>query len=203
MAVAAAIIAGGRARRLGGVAKSFLLVGGETIAARQLAVLRPLFGRILAAVAQPEDVAAWEALGVSAVADGASSAGPLAGVTAALAAVPAGDAVVCVAGDLPFLVPALLAALRDAEPEALTVVPRVGGRAEPLCARYAARLLPEAQTRLATGRLALHRFIEEAGRPVWLEAARLRQLDPDGRAFLNVNTAEDLAHADAIARGKG
>ena len=50
---------------------------------------------------------------------------------------PAVDAVVCVAGDMPFLAPALLEHLRDAAPAAPALVPRIAGRAEPLLARYA------------------------------------------------------------------
>ena len=45
--VAAAIIAGGRGRRLGGVDKGTLTVDGQTFLERQLAVLRPLFSRVL------------------------------------------------------------------------------------------------------------------------------------------------------------
>jgi len=199
MQVAAAIIAGGRARRLGGVAKPFLRVGGRTIAERQLAVLQPLFARVHAVVAEPADAAPWGELGIAAVLDAVPGAGPLAGVAAALGALPAGGAVVCVAGDLPFLPPALLTALRDAAPDALAVAPRADARAEPLCARYAARLLPEVQARLASGRLALHRLLEETGSSLWIEGTALARLDPDGRAFLNVNTPEDLARADALA----
>ncbi|HXU64771.1 MAG TPA: molybdenum cofactor guanylyltransferase [Polyangia bacterium] len=200
MQVAAAIIAGGRARRLGGVAKPFLRVGGRTIAERQLAVLRPLFTRVLAVVAEPADAAPWAELGIAAVVDGVSGAGPLAGMAAALGAVPADGAVVCVAGDLPFLSPAILAALRDADPDALAAMPRVGERAEPLCARYAARLLPEVQARLSSGRLALHQLAEEMGATAWIEGAALAQLDAGGRAFLNVNTPEDLARAEVLVR---
>lgn len=200
MDVAAAIIAGGRARRLGGVAKPFLRVGGRTIAERQLAVLRPLFGRVLAVVAQPADGPPWLDLGIEVVADAVPGAGPLAGVAAALAAVPADGAVVCVAGDLPFLSAALLVALRDAPAGALVVAPRAGDRAEPLCARYAARLRPEVQTRLASGRLALHRLIEAADPSIWIEGSALAALDTGSRSFFNVNTAEDLARAETLAR---
>jgi molybdopterin-guanine dinucleotide biosynthesis protein A len=199
MQVAAAIIAGGRARRLGGVVKPFLRVGGRTIAERQLAVLRPLFGRLLAVVADAADAPPWRELGVEVATDRVPGAGPLGGVAAALAALPADGAAVCVAGDLPFLSPALVAALRDADPQAPVAAPRVGGRTEPLCARYAARLLPEIEARLASGRLALHRLIEASPRPSWIEAGALALLDPDGRGLLNVNTPEDLARAELMA----
>jgi molybdopterin-guanine dinucleotide biosynthesis protein A len=198
MAVAAAIIAGGRALRLGGVAKPFIEVGGRTIAARQLEVLRPMFRRVVAVVAGGADGAPWSALGVEVLADAADGGGPLAGVAAALAAVPPEDAVVCVAGDLPFLAPALLAAVRDRAPGADAVAPRAGGVPQPLCARYAARLAGEARARIASGRLALHDLL--AGRAVWVEGEDLRALDPGGEGLLNVNTAADLARAQAVAR---
>jgi molybdenum cofactor guanylyltransferase len=187
---------------LGGVAKPFLELAGTAIADRQLAVLRPLFDRVMAVVGDAGDAAPWRARGVETVADAFPGAGPMAGVAAALgAASPAG--VVCVAGDLPFLSPGLLTALRDRGPDADAVAPRVGGRVEPLCARYAARALPALQARLAAGRLALHALLEELAGTVWIEGDDLAALDPGGQSFLNVNTPADLARADLMARDGG
>ncbi|HXJ21518.1 MAG TPA: NTP transferase domain-containing protein [Polyangia bacterium] len=202
MEVAAAIIAGGRARRLGGVAKPLLMVGGRTVADRQLAVLRPIFARVLAVVAEPADAAAWGVLGVQAVADRVQGAGPLAGVAAALAAA-GGQAVVCVAGDMPFLWPPLLCALRDQSPQADALSPRRGGRAEPLCARYAGRLLPQVEARLAAGRLALHVLLEETAGTSWLDDAQLNELGAGDEAFFNLNGPDDLARAEGLARSRG
>ncbi len=199
MDVAAAIIAGGRARRLGGVAKPFLTVGSRTVADRQLAILRPVFGRVLAVVAEAADAAAWNMLGVEAVVDGVSGAGPLAGVAAALGAVGPG-AVVCVAGDMPFLSAALLQALRDGAPAADALVPRRRGRAEPLCARYSARLFQEVEARLAARRLALHALLEESPGTVWLDDGPLAELGAGDQAFFNLNDPEDLVRAEALAR---
>jgi len=67
MKVAGAIIAGGPAKRLGGVAKPFLKVGGRTIAERQLELLR---GAALVRVfVVANDPAPWTALGVDVVPD--------------------------------------------------------------------------------------------------------------------------------------
>lgn len=202
MDVAAAIIAGGRARRLGGVAKPFLMVGGRTVADRQLAVLRPIFARVMAVVADPADAAAWGMLGVQAVADRVQDGGPLAGVAAALGAA-GGDAVVCVAGDMPFLSPALLRALRERAPDADALAPRRNGRAEPLCARYATRLLVQAEARLADGRRALHAMLEESPGTVWLDDRPLAELGASAEAFFNLNGPEDLSRAQELARGFG
>ena len=53
MSCAAAILAGGKATRMGGRAKSFLVVDAERVIDRQLAVLRPLFSEILIVANDP------------------------------------------------------------------------------------------------------------------------------------------------------
>ncbi len=194
--VAAAIIAGGPARRLGGATKPLLEIAGQAIADRQLAVLRPIFSRLLVVANDP---APWRARGVEVVPDRVTGAGPLAGLSAALAAAGDAEAVVCLAGDLPFLAPALLTALRDGAPAADALAPRPAGRAEPLCARYALRVRDVVDARLAAGRLALHELLAELA-TVWLDDAALATLDPQGLSFINLNTPDDLRRAEALAR---
>ena len=201
MKVAGAIIAGGPARRLGGVAKPFLTVGGRTIAERQVAVLRDTFARVLVVANDP---APWAPLAVDVVPDGVAGAGPLGGLQTALAAGAAGgcDAVVCVAGDLPFVEPALLAALRDRAPGSDAVAPRTSRGIEPLCARYACRLLSRVDARVAAGDLAIHLMLGELAVD-WIEGSQLAALDPEGRSFFNINTPDDLRRADALAVKSG
>ena len=194
--VAAAIIAGGPALRLGGATKPLLEIAGRTVADRQLAVLRPIFSRLLVVANDPTP---WRARGVEVVADRVVGAGPLAGLSAALAAAGDAEAVVCLAGDLPFLSPALLTALRDRAPEADALAPRPAGRAEPLCARYAVRARAVVDERLAQGRLALHELLTELA-AVWLDDAALATLDPAGLSFVNLNTPDDLRRAEELAR---
>jgi molybdopterin-guanine dinucleotide biosynthesis protein A len=192
----AAIIAGGPARRLGGLSKPLLAVGGRAIADRQLEVLRGVFGEVLAIANDP---APWLARDVRVFPDRVAGAGPLGGVEAALAAAADAEAVVCVAGDLPFLSATLLTALRDLTPGADAVAPRPGGRAEPLCARYARRLLPLIQSRLASGDYAVHGLLE-AVTVAWIDDAALATLNPGGHGFVNVNTPDELDQAEALAK---
>jgi molybdopterin-guanine dinucleotide biosynthesis protein A len=189
--VAAAIIAGGAATRLGGAPKSTLVVAGRSIAARLLETLRGSFPRVLVVANDPSP---WAALGVEIVPDVYPGAGPLAGVHAALVAASAHAGVVCVAGDMPFVAPALLALLRDNAPEADAVVPRVGGRPEPLLARWGSACLPVVDVRLAAGRRAVHETFAALA-TTWLDEPALRAVDPDLRSFTNVNTPEDLRRA--------
>jgi molybdopterin-guanine dinucleotide biosynthesis protein A len=192
-AVAAAIIAGGGATRMGGLPKSTLVVDGRPIAERLLEALRATFARVLVVANDP---APWEALGVELAPDARAyrGAGPLAGVHAALVATAAHAGVVCVAGDMPFVERPLLALLRDAAPEADAVVPRVGGRAEPLLARWGRGCLPVVDAQLAAGERAAHAIFELV-RTHWLDEPALRAADPDLRSLVNVNTPEDLETA--------
>ena len=195
--VAAALIAGGAATRLGGVSKSSLVVDGRSIAERLLEALRATFARVLVVANDP---APWEAFGVEILGDDTAhrGAGPLAGVHAALAATAAHAGVVCVAGDMPFVAPALLALLRDHAPEADAVVPRLDGRPEPLLARWGRACLPVVESRLAAGARAAHAAFDDV-RVAWLDEPGLRAVDPGLRSFTNVNTPEELRRA----RGEG
>lgn len=197
--VAAAIVAGGQGRRLGGpgVNKGALQIGGCSILERQLAVLRPRFSRIFLIVNTPE-VAAPDDLVVlrDRVPPGQ---GPLAGLDAALAALLAHEeAVVCVGGDMPLITPALLELLRDAAPAAQAVVPRPGLHPEPLLARYARSAAAPIAAALAAQTLRTSAVL--AALDVhWLDEATLRAVDPELRSLQNVNTPEDLARIDALA----
>lgn len=191
----AAVIAGGPATRMGGAAKSGLEVGGRSIAAAQVAALRAVFGRVLVVA---NDAGPWRDLEIEIVADSEPGVGPLGGVHAALLATrTSAGGVVCVAGDMPFLPEGLLRLLRDRDPGAEAVAPRVGGRPEPLLARYAPGVLGVAEEQLAAGERALHALLARL-RVSWIEEAELRALDPELRALTNVNTAADLARARAL-----
>ncbi|HVZ75571.1 MAG TPA: molybdenum cofactor guanylyltransferase [Polyangia bacterium] len=185
----AAIIAGGRATRMDGANKPALEIDGRSIAERQLEVLRALFERVFVVANEPRP---WDALGIDRVEDVFRGAGPLSGIHAALLAAGDAAAVVCVGGDMPFVQPSLLALVRDHAPAAAAVVPRVGGRAEPLLARYGRACLPEIEARLAAGNNAAHALFDVIA-TTWLDEAALRAVDPTLRSFTNVNTPADLA----------
>lgn len=191
--VAVAILAGGRALRLGGAVKPLLVVEGRRILDRQLDVLRPLFETIVLVANEPAPFAELDfGFDLPIIPDRVGPGhGPLGGIDAALAFVrPPVDSVVFVAGDMPFLQPAVLRALRDA-PAAVAVVPRLAGRLEPLCARYDRAFAPIAAQAITAGRRAVHALLEDLG-VAFLDEPVLRALDPTLRTFVNVNTAADL-----------
>jgi molybdopterin-guanine dinucleotide biosynthesis protein A len=174
--LSAVILAGGRASRLGGIAKHEIVVGGETIFARQVRVLAPRVAEIV--------VSGPEIAGYRSVQDAVAGAGPLAGIAAALAAV-ATPWLLVIAGDMPHVTGELIdELLARAEGDAACV--RERGLPEPLISVIHRRVLPVIEARLAAGRFKASALFTEAGLAVaWLD-------DPDPRALKSINAPEDL-----------
>lgn len=183
-----ALVAGGRATRLGGVAKGLLRAGGEPIAARSLR----LFGELFAgALVVANDPAPYASLGVPVVPDLVRGKGAPGGIHAALSASP--TAWIFAAGcDMPFLSREgiLLLAARRAGVDAVIV--EWGGRLEPLHALWSRACLPLLGRLLAEGDPSLQRIGRTVRAAIVPESA-WRAVDPDGRAFENANTPEDAA----------
>src|SRR5262245_27186028 len=96
---AAAVLAGGEARRLQGRDKCALMIGGQRSIDRQLDLLRQVAEHLLIVANVP---ARYEGLGVPIVPDLKAGCGALGGVYTAITAAPAPEVLV-VACDLPFL----------------------------------------------------------------------------------------------------
>ena len=189
----AAILAGGRARRLGGRDKSALRIGSASILDRQLALLRPLIGRILIVA---DDETPFAGSGVPVVPDLKPGAGALGGLYTAITAA-ATPRTLILACDLPFLTFAFLARLMEAGTDADVALPRTVDGYQPLCATYSDRAGAAFGAHLEAG----VRKITDAifGLPSLvvgeLDAAALRPYDPHGTLFFNVNTPADFARA--------
>jgi len=184
--VTALVLAGGRATRLGGVAKLALVVDGETIFARQRAVLAPRVHEIL--VAGPLD-----AIDGARVVTDAAGDGPLAGIAAGLAAMTTPWLVV-VAGDMPWLHGPSIDLLLDATKDGLDAIGvRVGGLPEPLFCVLHARARPVLDRMLAGARWKASALLTDAGLEVaWLHERELRALDPELRGLRDIDAPGDL-----------
>ena len=189
---AAAVLVGGRSRRLG-QNKALVVIGLEPLAvrvARRLAEIVP--GPFLVA-ADPDPYAH---LGFPVVTDRLPGLGALGGLHAALAAAGAARCLV-VACDMPFVPPALLRRLVRPGP-ADVVVPRSALCLQPLCALYSRRCLePIERAAAAGGRRIIDFFSEVTVEEI--EVVPGGEWDPDGTAFLNINTPADLARARRLA----
>ncbi len=183
--VSALILAGGKATRLGGVAKHALVIEGRTIFERQTAVLAPRVGEIIVSAPQPID-------GYRTVADAIVGGGPLAGVAAGLA-VCGTPWLLIVAGDMPRLSGAVIdLMLSRIEGDAVGI--EIDGLPQPLfCVLRVAAVRPVLDQMLATGQRKASRLLTDAGLRVhWLPEAELRAVDPSLASLANINEPHDL-----------
>jgi molybdopterin-guanine dinucleotide biosynthesis protein A len=192
--IAAAILAGGAARRLGGSAKALLDVGGRRIIDRQLAALETVARTIF--IVAP-DGSPYVGLGLRVVPDAIPGAGALGGIYTAIVESPAPRTLV-LACDMPFVTPALFRTLAAPErASADLVIPRSTRGLEPLCAVYgracAAPILERIRRGLLqTSGLAGDVRVSEIGPDV------IAAIDEDGLLFANVNTPHDYARAAGL-----
>jgi molybdopterin-guanine dinucleotide biosynthesis protein A len=183
-----ALVAGGKAVRLGGLAKGALRSGGEAIAARTLRLFRALFEEVLVVANDP---APYLGLGARTVADAIAGKGAPGGVHAALAAAPTGW--VFAAGcDMPFLSEAAIRFLWARRGTAPAVLVEWERGPEPLHAFWSRPCLPVMERLLREGDPSLRDLAGAVGAHR-VSAGEWRQVDPGGRAFENANTPEDLA----------
>lgn len=194
MRIFGVILAGGEGRRMGGVDKALLTLAGRPLIAHVLDRLSPQVERVL--ISANGDPARFAAFGCEVVPD-AAPRGPLSGILAALnrAHELGATHLVSTPVDTPFLpgdlVPQLLLAAEGA-PEGLALATTADGD-HPATALWPVGIAPALANHLAGGGAKVTRFTDAH------HAARASFNDP--RAFLNLNTREDLAAAEALLRG--
>ncbi|HET7618150.1 MAG TPA: molybdenum cofactor guanylyltransferase [Vicinamibacterales bacterium] len=193
--ITGAILAGGRASRLGGADKSSLLVGGRRILERQVEALHAVTRDVLIVAGTAHDVR-FDRTGLRVVHDRVEGAGALGGIYTALTSAAPGRVIV-LACDLPFVTGAWLARL-IAEPAdaADAVVPRGPRGLEPLCAVYATAAAPAIAARIARGALRAAP-LEPDLRVREIAPEVVAEFDRDGLLFANVNTPHDYERARA------
>lgn len=194
MRIFGVILAGGEGRRMGGVDKALVRLAGRPLIAHVLDRLEPQVDRVL--ISANGDLARFAGFGCPVVADAAPQ-GPLSGVLSALTAAATMGAthVVSTPVDTPFLpgdlVPQLLLAAEGA-PEGLAFASDATGD-HPATALWPVGLAPALAAFLDQGQAKVTRFTAAHG--------AARAAFPDPRAFLNLNTPEDLAAAEALLKG--
>jgi molybdopterin-guanine dinucleotide biosynthesis protein A len=194
------VLAGGLARRMGGGDKARLRIGGATILQRVLTSLTPQCERII--INANGDPARFADTGLPVVADSVPDfAGPLAGILAGLdwaaAHAPGVEWLLSVPGDCPFLPKNLLERLHQARLAARTPLAcaRSGEWRHPVVALWSVMLRED--LRHALTEQGLHKIeIWTARHGIAIADWPAEPVDP----FFNVNTPDDAARAEALAR---
>ncbi|MFV0246087.1 MAG: molybdenum cofactor guanylyltransferase MobA [Qingshengfaniella sp.] len=193
------ILAGGRARRMGGGDKGALVLGGRSLLDRVIDRLGPQVSRLaLNANGDPERFAEY---GLPVLPDTINGyPGPLAGVLAGMDWAAAGglDHIVTAAADTPFFPADMVARMRARAAE--TGMPIIlAGSAEagrtirhPTFGLWPVALRDDLRAALADGVRKVVQWTDRHGAAVaWFDAAR----------FFNINTPEDMARAEQLITG--
>jgi molybdopterin-guanine dinucleotide biosynthesis protein A len=186
MRIAAAILAGGKATRLGGIAKGLLPdKGGRSIVARLIEqVTAAGFAEI---VISANDGRRYEHLIRPIITDRHAEIGPLGGIEAVLMELaPRADCVLFLPCDLPNITAAEILSLLQsyaASPGRIVFAHTAEGE-HPLCAVVPTTALPAVTAAIASGLLGVGRLWRSLdARPVEIE---------DDARLLNINTPQDL-----------
>lgn len=195
--ISAAILSGGAAKRLGGITKSNIVMGGRTIISRILDTFSGLFGEIMIVTNSSSEFS--EISGVKLVPDIFRGVGPLGGIHAALTA-SSSDAVFVVAGDMPLLSRDLV--LHQLElfgtGNADAVIPRSGGYIEPLHSIYSKKVLQSLDQYLRQNKSnAVWEFIRTLDAQYFETGYEAARANP----FMSVNSQEDASLIEKILTG--
>lgn len=189
------MLAGGRSSRMG-TPKALLPFDGEPLIVHIVRRLERLCSEIVVVAAPEQEL---PPLPATLVRDEVAFQGPVGGITYGLGAAH-GDVCFVTSCDSAFLNTALVAHLLDEMTGFDVVVPHWQDRLEPLHAVYRRSVLPLLREQLARQEL----------RPVYLfdkvrtrriDEDEIRQFDPEGLSFFNMNTPED--YAAALERWRG
>ena len=190
------ILAGGSSRRMG-TEKALLPLPGNkqlTFVEHLAALLAGQCRQVLLVVRDEAQATRYaRATGVRMLIDKVPDRGPLMGLYSGLSAMDAAISshALVMAVDMPLVQPALVAFLLAQLRTDALLVPIVNGVPQVLCAIYPHSVLPLVEQRLQEGRRDPRSLLEVA--PVsYIEEAQLREVDPQLRSFVNINTPEEL-----------
>jgi molybdopterin-guanine dinucleotide biosynthesis protein A len=186
--VAAAIIAGGQARRFGGQDKSRLVVQGRPIIVRQLEVLERITPAIMVIA---NDTARFQDLAVPTYPDAIPGAGAIGGIYTALVRATT-DHVVIVGCDLPFLHEGVLTRLITLADDADGAWVETARGPEPLLACYRTSAAAAIRDEIVQG----HLRAADIGRVIRmavLSEAELAHFGPVEHLLTNLNSPDDYA----------
>lgn len=190
--ISAAIIAGGKNSRIGGMNKSWLSVDNQTIFQKQLSVLKLVFKDVFVVTNHPEEYSE-----IKSTKDSYKDAGPLAGIHAALtfAETPFTFVFSC---DMPFLsAPLIELMIENIQKNPCEIlIPTYQEKIEPLHAIYHKTSLPVIEEMLNNKIYRIREMFPKCNMGYFNVPL---DIDYDV-AFFNINYQEDLLNAESYAK---
>ncbi|MDI6694200.1 MAG: molybdenum cofactor guanylyltransferase [Anaerolineales bacterium] len=195
-----AIQAGGESRRMG-QDKGLVSFLGKPLILHVMRRLEPIADEVIVTTNRPQD---YQFLGVPLYPDLVPGRGALGGLFTALSAAQQ-PLVAVVACDMPFVCADLLAAQRDAllDQQADIAIPRLEGGLEPFHSVYRRETcLPHIQTAMQADKWRVDAWFSRV-KLCFFSKDQVLTYAPDLLCFSNVNTPDELATAEQIARQRG
>jgi molybdopterin-guanine dinucleotide biosynthesis protein A len=188
-----AILAGGENRRIP-LLKGYIEVNGKRIIDSSVGLIKSLFERVIISTNAPE---LYFYCGVPMIGDVIAQRGPLTGIFSVLSNIK-DDAIFVTACDMPFINERLIRymvnkynGLNSGADKWDAVMPVFEGNPQPLFGIYSKNILGIIEERLNKGLRKLKDMLTEIN-VLYIKEEEVRQIDPEGRSFLNINTMEDL-----------
>ncbi|KAF0145948.1 MAG: molybdopterin-guanine dinucleotide biosynthesis protein A [Nitrospirae bacterium] len=186
------ILAGGENKRIP-VLKGHIEINGQRIIDSGINLLKNFFDRVIISTNTPE---LYFYCGVPMIGDIIKQRGPIAGIFSVLSNT--GDDIFVTACDMPFIKPELVSllvarcALHEENWDA--VIPVFEGRPQPLLGIYSKNILSVIEERLRKELRSLKDMLTEL-KVLYIKEEEVRETDPEGRSFVNINTMEDFKKA--------
>jgi len=174
------VLAGGDSKRMGRP-KAWLEAGSTYLLRYTADRLAPGFAEVLVSFAEPEQLE--QPVPYRVVFDRKIAAGPLAGIEAGIMAAHH-EVVFVLACDMPYVTTSVAEMAVAAARSCDAAIPRIDGRAEPVCGAYRRSALPTIKGALDVGRFKVSEVTE------LLDVTWLESLEPE--QFRSLNTPADL-----------
>ena len=188
------ILVGGKSRRFGRN-KALEVLEGERLIDRQVRKVKSLFPELLIITNEPE---LYLDIDATIIKDVIPGQGPLGGIYTGLL-FSQGASVFVTACDMPFIQPAVIKHMVKLASDHDVVIPEKQDGLEPLHAIYSSRCLPHIKQQLDRQVLQVISFFP-AMKVLRLPEEEIRQLDPLGLTFFNINTPDDIEWARELLR---
>ncbi|MDP2278107.1 MAG: molybdenum cofactor guanylyltransferase [Nitrospirota bacterium] len=194
------ILAGGENRRIP-LLKGHIEINGKKIIDSSVNLMRNLFGRAVISTNTPE---LYFYCGAPMIGDIINQRGPLTGIFSVLSNIK-DDAIFVVACDMPFLNGQLMKYMVDKYNNFNSgtnkwdaVIPVFEGKPQPLFGIYSKNILGIIEERLNKGLKKLKDMLTEIN-VLYIKEEEVKQIDPEGRSFLNINTMEDYEKVISVS----
>jgi molybdopterin-guanine dinucleotide biosynthesis protein A len=189
------ILAGGVSRRMG-QDKAFIQIEGVRLLDYVYGKCQELFKEIIIVTNQPQQFIEYQ---TPVVVDEIPRTGSLIGLYTGLKRA-SNDYSFCVACDMPFLKPELIAYLIDKRHQHDVVIPKTKAGLEPLHALYSKRCIGPMEKLIKRGDLKISNVLTEC-RVYYCREEKIRKIDPALTSFVNANTKRELFKIQQMLKG--